>query len=343
MLIRLALPELFRVRSFARPLSHLISSPDFRRFYHLSSVSSGPAPAAAWLLVFKKLPPRGAVLWGFHGSSGRWFRITVSDIISPVRAPGGDLAVTDLRGAQELRADLRSYQSTLPGTGQRTLPNDVLSSNASSDREFFFQRWFISLRASFLKILTDVLGILNAHSSAPKDIPHHESSSVAIENNQVLVALTICSLRLIDLAKSYDLLAASHGDMVHESFTTIARLAFMCSLLSFCTAFSVDFSNVPGSSEPCRVMFIPWNLIESLSMNQVLDAHWGVLDDEDVVVWFSTDYITIKDMVVTGMPIKIVGVAALTVLLPTLDIVKEKEVPKRDGSNKFDSKEFILK
>ncbi|KAE8793569.1 Anaphase-promoting complex subunit 7 [Hordeum vulgare] len=57
---------------------------------------------------------------------------------------------------------------------------------------------------------------------------------------------------------------------------------------------------------------------ESLSINQVLDAHWGVLDDEDVVVWFSTGYITIKDIVVTGMPIKIVGVAALTVLLPTL-------------------------
>ncbi|KAI4994426.1 hypothetical protein ZWY2020_034067 [Hordeum vulgare] len=38
-----------------------------------------------------------------------------------------------------------------------------------------------------------------------------------------------------------------------------------------------------------------------------------------VVVWFSTGYITIKDMVVTGMPIKIVGVAALTVLLPTLE------------------------
>ncbi|KAI5008837.1 hypothetical protein ZWY2020_009885 [Hordeum vulgare] len=30
---------------------------------------------------------------------------------------------------------------------------------------------------------------------------------------------------------------------------------------------------------------------ESLSVNQVLDAHWGILDDEDVVVWFSTGYI----------------------------------------------------
>ncbi|KAM0854245.1 hypothetical protein ACQ4PT_050547 [Festuca glaucescens] len=39
------------------------------------------------------------------------------------------------------------------------------------------------------------------------------------------------------------------------------------------------------------------------------------------VVGFSTGYITIKDMVVTGMPLKIVGVAALTVLLPTLGSV----------------------
>ena len=36
------------------------------------------------------------------------------------------------------------------------------------------------------------------------------------------------------------------------------------------------------------------------------------------VVGFGTGYVTIKDMVVTGMPLKIVGVAALTVLLPTL-------------------------
>ncbi|KAE8808377.1 putative calcium-binding protein CML16 [Hordeum vulgare] len=35
----------------------------------------------------------------------------------------------------------------------------------------------------------------------------------------------------------------------------------------------------------------------------------------DVVVWFSTGYITIKDMVVIGMPIKIVGVAALKVVV----------------------------
>ncbi|CAN6218137.1 unnamed protein product [Urochloa humidicola] len=36
------------------------------------------------------------------------------------------------------------------------------------------------------------------------------------------------------------------------------------------------------------------------------------------VVGFSTGYITIKDMVVTGLPIKLFGVAALTILMPTL-------------------------
>ncbi|XP_024310988.1 tonoplast dicarboxylate transporter isoform X2 [Brachypodium distachyon] len=39
------------------------------------------------------------------------------------------------------------------------------------------------------------------------------------------------------------------------------------------------------------------------------------------VVGFSTGYITIKDMVITGMPLKVVGVAALTILLPTLGSV----------------------
>ncbi|KAI5008277.1 hypothetical protein ZWY2020_009325 [Hordeum vulgare] len=101
MLIRLALPELFRVRSFARPLSHLISSPDFRRFYLSSSVC--PCPAA-WLLVFKKLPPRGAVLWGFHGSPGRWFRIAVSDIISPAVPPGEVLYFLGASGSSFLFA-----------------------------------------------------------------------------------------------------------------------------------------------------------------------------------------------------------------------------------------------
>ncbi|XP_062206351.1 uncharacterized protein LOC133908372 [Phragmites australis] len=103
-LLRLAVPELLRVRSVARPLSHLISSPDFRRLYHLTSASSGPGPAAAWLLLFKKLPPRDAAIRGFHGPSGRWFRIPVSGILSPAVPPGEDLYFLAASGSSFLFA-----------------------------------------------------------------------------------------------------------------------------------------------------------------------------------------------------------------------------------------------
>jgi hypothetical protein len=103
-LVRLAVPELLRVRSVARPLSSLISSPDFRRLYHLSSASSGPGPAAAWLLLFKKLPPRDAAIRGFHGPSGRWFRIPVSAILAPAVPPGEDLYFLAASGSSFLFA-----------------------------------------------------------------------------------------------------------------------------------------------------------------------------------------------------------------------------------------------
>lgn len=138
------------------------------------------------------------------------------------------------------------------------LATDPLLSNTSSSHELFFQRWFISLRASFLEILADFLGILTADLTDQRDESHHDAigdhSSVPREhNNSQLLALVNCSLGLSELAHSYDLLAVSHGDMVRQSFSSIARLAFMCSLLAFCIAFSVDFSKVHSSVESCRL------------------------------------------------------------------------------------------
>uniref|UniRef100_J3MDU3 Integrator complex subunit 7 n=1 Tax=Oryza brachyantha TaxID=4533 RepID=J3MDU3_ORYBR len=140
------------------------------------------------------------------------------------------------------------------------LPIEALLSNNSSSHKLFFQRWFICLRASFVEILTDFLGILTSHFSTQKNVSDHQAagdhSSVPREHcNSQILALANCSLGLSDLAQSYDLLAVSHGDMDHQSFSRIARLAFICSLLSFCIAFSVDFSKVhmSVSVESCRL------------------------------------------------------------------------------------------
>ncbi|KAI4980651.1 hypothetical protein ZWY2020_021136 [Hordeum vulgare] len=59
-------------------------------------------------------------------------------------------------------------------------------------------------------------------------------------------------------------------------------------------SFDVDDINGDGrisDTELSKGDVYPVEPYESLSMNQVLDAHWGVLDDEDVVVWFNTGYI----------------------------------------------------
>lgn len=156
-------------------------------------------------------------------------------------------------------SELHGSQAKITDICSRTfLATDPLLSNTSSSHELFFQRWFISLRASFLEILADFLGILTADLTDQRDESHHDAigdhSSVPREhNNSQLLALVNCSLGLSELAHSYDLLAVSHGDMDHQSFSSIARLAFMCSLLAFCIAFSVDFSKVHSSVEPCRL------------------------------------------------------------------------------------------
>uniref|UniRef100_A0A0D3EIM4 Integrator complex subunit 7-like C-terminal domain-containing protein n=1 Tax=Oryza barthii TaxID=65489 RepID=A0A0D3EIM4_9ORYZ len=147
-------------------------------------------------------------------------------------------------------SELHGSQAKITDICSKTfLATDHLLSNTSSSHELFFQRWFISLRASFLEILADFLGILTAHLTDQRDESHHDAigdhSSVPREhNNSQLLALVNCSLRLSELAHSYDLLAVSHGDMDRQSFSSIARLAFMCSLLAFCIAFSVDFSKI---------------------------------------------------------------------------------------------------
>ncbi|OAY62764.1 hypothetical protein ACMD2_16177 [Ananas comosus] len=86
-LLRLSLPDLLRLRSVSRPLSSLLSSDSFRRLYHLRHSS---ASSHGWVFVFKKRPPRDAVLRGFHGAASRWFRIPVAPLLLPPAVPPGE-------------------------------------------------------------------------------------------------------------------------------------------------------------------------------------------------------------------------------------------------------------
>lgn len=79
-LARLALPEILRLRAVSKALESLVSG-DFRRIHG----------GGSWIFLFKKRPPRDAVLRGFNDRAGRWFRFPVAGILSPAVPPGEDL------------------------------------------------------------------------------------------------------------------------------------------------------------------------------------------------------------------------------------------------------------
>ncbi|KAI5015419.1 hypothetical protein ZWY2020_056809 [Hordeum vulgare] len=229
----------------ARPSSHLISSRT-SRFYHLSSVSSGP-PSRGSLCSSSRLRRSEASTVVRRP----WFRIAVSDIISPAVPPGEVLYFLGASGSSFLFA----------ANGRRELV--VVDLSAQLARQLLPVR---RRRSPTVRVPLSRPPKLMAQRGSGLSRPTGLARHVALEHQMT-----------------------QRRERRHGAYTA-------------------------GDVYPVE----PY---ESLSMNQVLDAHWGVLDDEDVVVWFSTGYITIKDMVVTGMPIRIVGVAALTVLLPTLDMV----------------------
>ncbi|KAK9071322.1 hypothetical protein SSX86_009890 [Deinandra increscens subsp. villosa] len=85
-IVRLALPDIFHLKSVNKFITSVISDQDFLRDYNLQSSSS------TWLFVYKKRWHRDpVVIHGFTRSSERWFTVMIGDILKPVIPPGEDL------------------------------------------------------------------------------------------------------------------------------------------------------------------------------------------------------------------------------------------------------------
>ncbi|KAF9623508.1 hypothetical protein IFM89_003124 [Coptis chinensis] len=124
---------------------------------------------------------------------------------------------------------------------------ELLEAAVTTDHTFFFQRWFLNLRAKVLEILVVILRLLDPNPCKEEDI--HNSKLIegctgvglsrpALDAN----SFTVISLRLKKLAQELDLLATSFMDMDPKSVRIIFRLALNCSLLAFCTGFCVEDS-----------------------------------------------------------------------------------------------------
>ncbi|KAL7601422.1 hypothetical protein Lser_V15G24055 [Lactuca serriola] len=85
-ILRLALPDIFHLKSVNKFITSVIADQDFARDYNLRSSSS------TWLFVYKKRWHRDpVVVHGFTQSSERWFKVMIGDILKPVTPPGEDL------------------------------------------------------------------------------------------------------------------------------------------------------------------------------------------------------------------------------------------------------------
>ncbi|KAL5729479.1 hypothetical protein ACHQM5_002422 [Ranunculus cassubicifolius] len=84
-LLRLALPEIFRLKSVSKTITSAINGNEFRSEFNLRSSSD------TWLFVYQKRSLRDSVLYGFTHRSNQWFKIPVAMFLFPIVPPGEDL------------------------------------------------------------------------------------------------------------------------------------------------------------------------------------------------------------------------------------------------------------
>ncbi|XP_051144931.1 uncharacterized protein LOC127260917 [Andrographis paniculata] len=111
---------------------------------------------------------------------------------------------------------------------------------------FSFQRWFLALRAKFLKTTADMMKLLDTASFLRAGTKHggelHRGNMLRCSTPSTLGSLMHSSLeissRMKRAARELDLLLISFVGIDRQSMTTISALALSCSLMAFTAGFS---------------------------------------------------------------------------------------------------------
>ncbi|KAI3916930.1 hypothetical protein MKW98_014391 [Papaver atlanticum] len=151
-------------------------------------------------------------------------------------------------------ADSQNYIGSLTEacTGIRAA-SEVLGCAITLNQTFYFQKWFLDLRAKFLEAALDILRFLSSDTCNNANICRktsvsYEGGTEAEETGPdfclLVYFLTRFSFRLNRLVREFDLLATSFIGMDTESFRTVSRLAVNCSVLAFCTGFVLYHPNL---------------------------------------------------------------------------------------------------
>ncbi|KAL3532393.1 hypothetical protein ACH5RR_005914 [Cinchona calisaya] len=158
-ILRLALPDVVRLKSVNKSISLMISDQDFVRDYNTQSSS------ATWIFIYKKRWHRDSMLQGYTSCSNRWFKILIADMLKSVVPPGEDLYLLTASGNIFLFALNNSLEVISVNTMTRTvkkIPPSPLGPRGTS-----------SWRRSGIKLL-----------SCPRDSDHFRFLFVEMNENQ---------------------------------------------------------------------------------------------------------------------------------------------------------------
>ncbi|KAL6194670.1 hypothetical protein ACLB2K_035750 [Fragaria x ananassa] len=174
-----------------------------------------------------------------QGLETRKFCFTVStDDLGEI----GQDAACNIKGhsyTKELAAAYNSLRSSL----------ETLRVNVTTGHIFYFQRWFLSLRAKLLRAVMDLVDLVNIMRNTTKNRQGQKSSMVGYLMS--LQKLTQISLQLKRAAQEFDLVTTSFIDIDKKSSNIISALAISCSLLAFCSGFALYIPRLANSLAVC--------------------------------------------------------------------------------------------
>lgn len=165
---------------------------------------------------------------------------------------------------------------------------ETLEADVTSGQVFFFQRWFLSLRAKALQAVVDVLKTLGTIAFVWENCDNNgqDEKSYVDECLFSLEQIAQVSLRLKRLTKEFDLFSTSFMDIDSKSSKIISGLALTSLLLAFITGFFLFIPNLPdtclkNSSNSLRVHLIQnlagrlWHIDHEIStkLYQIINAN----------------------------------------------------------------------
>ncbi|KDP23914.1 hypothetical protein JCGZ_27114 [Jatropha curcas] len=170
-----------------------------------------------------------------------------------------------------------SYSEVLTGVHYGLCSSrETLKSIATFSRSYYFQRWFLAVRANILRAVVDVLKVLGTFPLIEGNFNDGLIEKGIIECLDSLREITQISFQLKSLAQELDLIATSFVDMDSRSSKIISALALSCSLLAFATGFALFISNLADHEILISSLDISRNYLQVMLIQNLVGRLWLV-------------------------------------------------------------------